>query len=53
MAPLPVEKRREKEEGDFGGMITLMIEETKRYRKIPTFLIQSFVENVSASISPS
>lgn len=53
MAPLPVEKRREKEEGDFGGKVTLMIEETKQYRKISTFLVQSFVENVSASTSPS
>lgn len=30
-----------------------MIEETQQYRKISTFLAQSFVENVSASTRPS
>lgn len=30
-----------------------MTEETKQCRKISTFLAQSFVENVSASTSPS
>lgn len=30
-----------------------MIEETQQYRKISAFLAQSFVENVSASTSPS
>lgn len=47
------EEKKEKEEGKFGGKVKLMIEETKQYRKISTFLAQSFVENVSASISPS
>ena len=30
----------------------MMIEETQSYRKISTFLAQSFVEDVSASTSP-